>query len=124
MDLKHTGTVLKGPFPCFHFQRQPDSGISSIHSFKTILPTAAQDIYYQDEIGNISTSHLFTLDDSIGMEVWPHFLLLGGWKTQHIIGSSLPGYEYLYNLGDQYALKMRFVDYVFDEQDINIILLE
>ena len=74
MDLKHTGTMLKGPFPCFHFQRQPDSGISSIHSFKTILPTAAQDIYYQDEIGNISTSHLFTLDDSIEMEVWPCLL--------------------------------------------------
>lgn len=114
VNLKHTGAVLKGPFSCCHFQRQPKSGISSIHSFKTILPTAAQDIYYQDEIGNIYTSHLFILDDPIEMEVWPHFLLLGGWKTHYIIGYNLPGYEYVYNLGDQYALKMKFVDYVFD----------
>lgn len=58
VDLKHTGAVLKGPFSRYDYQRQPDSGIASIRSFKTILPAAAQDVYYRDEIGNVSTSHL------------------------------------------------------------------
>uniref|UniRef100_A0A7M4FK51 Dolichyl-diphosphooligosaccharide--protein glycosyltransferase subunit 1 n=1 Tax=Crocodylus porosus TaxID=8502 RepID=A0A7M4FK51_CROPO len=116
VDLKHTGAVLKGPFSRYDYQRQPDSGISSVKSFKTILPAAAQDVYYRDEIGNISTSHLLILDDSVEMEIRPRFPLFGGWKTHYIIGYNLPSYEYLYNLGDQYALKMRFVDHVFDEQ--------
>lgn len=34
VDLKHTGAVLKGPFSRYDYQRQPDSGISSIRSFK------------------------------------------------------------------------------------------
>uniref|UniRef100_G3WVG4 Dolichyl-diphosphooligosaccharide--protein glycosyltransferase subunit 1 n=1 Tax=Sarcophilus harrisii TaxID=9305 RepID=G3WVG4_SARHA len=116
VDLKHTGAVLKGPFSCYDYQRKADSGISSIRSFKTILPAAAQDVYYRDEIGNVSTSHLLILDDSVEMEIHPRFPLFGGWKTHYIIGYNLPSYEYLYNLGDQYALKMRFMDHVFDEQ--------
>lgn len=39
VDLKHTGAVLKGPFSRYDYQRQPDSGISSVKSFKVdILP--------------------------------------------------------------------------------------
>ncbi|XP_043934347.1 dolichyl-diphosphooligosaccharide--protein glycosyltransferase subunit 1 [Protopterus annectens] len=124
VDLKHTGAVLKGPFSRYDYQRQPDSGISSIKSFKTILPAAAQDVYYRDEIGNISTSHLAVLDDSVDMEIRPRFPLFGGWKTHYVIGYNLPSYEYLYNLGDQYALKMRFVDHVFDDQVIDSLTVK
>lgn len=39
VDLKHTGAVLKGPFSRYDYQRQPDSGISSVKSFKVdVLP--------------------------------------------------------------------------------------
>lgn len=69
-------------------------------SLQTILPAAAQDVYYRDEIGNISTSHLLVLDDSVEMEIRPRFPLFGGWKTHYIIGYNLPSYEYLYNLGE------------------------
>lgn len=69
-------------------------------SIQTILPAAAQDVYYRDEIGNISTSHLLVLDDSVEMEIRPRFPLFGGWKTHYIIGYNLPSYEYLYNLGE------------------------
>lgn len=34
VDLKHTGANLKGPFSRYDYQRQPDSGISSVKSFK------------------------------------------------------------------------------------------
>ncbi|XP_013865277.1 dolichyl-diphosphooligosaccharide--protein glycosyltransferase subunit 1 [Austrofundulus limnaeus] len=119
VDLRHTGAILKGPFSRYDYQRQSDSGISSVKSFKTILPASAQDVYYRDEIGNISTSHLQVLDDSVEVEVRPRFPLFGGWKTHYIIGYNLPSYEYLYNLGDQYALKMRLVDHVYDDQVID-----
>lgn len=32
--------------------------IASVKNFKTLLPAAAKDVYYRDDIGNISTSHL------------------------------------------------------------------
>uniref|UniRef100_A0A8C9TP02 Dolichyl-diphosphooligosaccharide--protein glycosyltransferase subunit 1 n=1 Tax=Scleropages formosus TaxID=113540 RepID=A0A8C9TP02_SCLFO len=119
IDLRHTGAFLKGPFSRYDYQRQSDSGISSIKSFKTILPASAQDVYYRDEIGNISTSHLLVLEDAVEVEVRPRFPLFGGWKTHYIIGYNLPSYEYLYTLGDQYALKMRLVDHVYDDQVID-----
>lgn len=67
---------------------------------QTILPASAQDVYYRDEIGNISTSHLQVLDDSVEVEVRPRFPLFGGWKTHYMIGYNLPSYEYLYTLGE------------------------
>lgn len=124
IDLRHTGAVLKGPFSRYDYQRQSDSGISSVKSFKTILPASAQDVYYRDEIGNISTSHLQVLEDSVEVEVRPRFPLFGGWKTHYIIGYNLPSYEYLYMLGDQYALKMRFVDHVYDDQVIDSLTVK
>lgn len=124
IDLRHTGAFLKGPFSRYDYQRQSDSGISSIKSFKTILPASAQDVYYRDEIGNISTSHLQVLEDSVEVEIRPRFPLFGGWKTHYIVGYNLPSYEYLYTLGDHYALKMRLVDHVYDDQVIDSLTVK
>uniref|UniRef100_A0A8C7GI61 Dolichyl-diphosphooligosaccharide--protein glycosyltransferase subunit 1 n=1 Tax=Oncorhynchus kisutch TaxID=8019 RepID=A0A8C7GI61_ONCKI len=124
IDMRHTGAFLKGPFSRYDYQRQSDSGISSVKSFKTILPASAQDVYYRDEIGNISTSHLQILEESVEVEVRPRFPLFGGWKTHYIIGYNLPSYEYLYTLGDQYALKMRLVDHVYDDQVIDSLTVK
>ena len=73
--------------------------------FQTMLPAAARDIYYRDEIGNISTSHLREMDDSVELELRPRFPLFGGWKTHYYIGYNVPSYQYLYNSGwYQFAL--------------------
>ena len=124
VNLKHTGAVLKGSFSRYDYDKWIDSGISSIRSFKTILPASAQDVYYRDEIGSIYTRHLLILDDSVEMEMKPRFPLFGGWKTHYIIGYNLPSYEYLYNLGDQYVLKMRLVDHVIDKQVIDSLTVK
>ena len=49
---------------------QPQSGPSAVKSYKTILPAATKDVYYRDEIGNISTSHL--RDDNAFVELELH----------------------------------------------------
>lgn len=118
MDLRHSGAVLKGPFSRYDYQRSQD-GVSSVKSFKTILPASARDVYYRDEIGNISTSHLKELEDSVELEIRPRFPLFGGWKTHYYIGYNVPSYQYLYNQGDDYLLKMRFIDHVFDDQVVD-----
>lgn len=118
IDLRHTGAILKGSFSRYEYQRD-QNGVSSVKSFKTVLPASAMDVYYRDEIGNISTSHMRVLHDSVELDVRPRFPLFGGWKTHYILGYYVPTYEYLYNSGDQYVLQMRFVDHVFDDSVVD-----
>ncbi|ELT91404.1 hypothetical protein CAPTEDRAFT_159283 [Capitella teleta] len=118
VDIEHTGAQLKGPFSRYDYQRSQD-GLSAVKSFKTILPSSARDVYYRDEIGNISTSNLRDLDDSMELELKPRFPLFGGWKTHYVMGYNVPSYQYLYNSGDQYVLKMRFIDHIYDDQVVD-----
>lgn len=114
LDVRHTGALLKGPFSRYEYQRETVN-MGSVKSFKTILPASASDVYYRDEIGNISTSHLSVLEDSIEVDLRPRFPLFGGWKTHYVLGYYVPTYEYLFNSGENYALKIRFVDHIFDD---------
>ncbi|XP_018905586.2 dolichyl-diphosphooligosaccharide--protein glycosyltransferase subunit 1 [Bemisia tabaci] len=114
IDVYHHGAQLKGPFSRYEYQREANSGVASVKSFKTVLPASAISTYYRDEIGNISTSHLRVNSDSVELELRPRFPLFGGWKTHYILGYNVPSYEYLFNSGNNYVLKMRLVDHVFD----------
>lgn len=51
IQILHTGAVLKGPFSRYDYQRSPNSGQSSVKSYKSLLPAASTDVYYRDEIG-------------------------------------------------------------------------
>jgi oligosaccharyltransferase complex subunit alpha (ribophorin I) len=114
IDLLHTGAKLKGSFSRFDYQRETNSGINSIKAFKTLLPAAARDVYYRDDIGNISTSSMVLKMDAVELTLRPRFPLFGGWKTRYVIGYNLPSYEYLFNEGSQHVLKMRLLDHLFD----------
>ena len=128
VDVRHDGALLKGSFSRYEFQRE-NSGVSSVKNFKTVLPAAASDVYYRDDIGNISTSSLRELADAVELDLRPRFPLFGGWKTHYFIGYNVPSYEYLFHKGDNFALNMRVVDHVFDDMlvedfTLNIILPE
>lgn len=124
IDLLHTGALLKGSFSRYEYARESKSGQASIQSFDTILPAAASDIYYRDEIGNISTSHTRIKKDSVELNLRPRFPLFGGWKTRYTIGYSVPSYEYLFHSGDEYTLEMRLLDHIFDDMIVDEIVLK
>lgn len=71
----------------------------SFFIFQTLLPSSARDVYYRDEIGNISTSNLHETDDGVELELRPRFPLFGGWKTNYYIGYNIPSYQYLFSKG-------------------------
>lgn len=123
IDVLHTGSKLKGSFSRYDFQREHNS-YSSIKSFKTVMPASAKDLYYRDEIGNISTSHMRVLDDAVELDLRPRFPLFGGWKTHYKIGYNVPSYEYLYTSGDNYILKMRILDHVFDDVIVDELVVK
>lgn len=123
-DLRHTGAKLKGPFSRYDYQRQMNP-FGSVKSFKTVLPASARDVYYRDEIGNISTSHMKELDEAVELELRPRFPLFGGWKTHYMIGYNVPTYQYLWtDGGNEYSLRMPFVDHVFDNQVVDDITVK
>ncbi|XP_070152269.1 dolichyl-diphosphooligosaccharide--protein glycosyltransferase subunit 1 [Polyergus mexicanus] len=124
IDLLHTGALLKGSFSRYEYARESKSGQASIQSFDTVLPAAASDIYYRDEIGNISTSHTRIKKDSVELNLRPRFPLFGGWKTRYTIGYSVPSYEYLFHSGDEYTLEMRLLDHIFDDMIVDEIVLK
>jgi oligosaccharyltransferase complex subunit alpha (ribophorin I) len=123
IDLRHIGAKLKGSFSRFDYQRN-QGGWSSVKSFKTVLPASSKDVYYRDEIGNISTSHLRELNDYSEIELRPRFPLFGGWKTHYTIGYNVPTYEYLFRKDSHYGLRMRFVDHIYDDQVIDEITVK
>lgn len=74
VHLYPSGAVLKGSFSRYDYQRNPNSGPSSIKSYRTLLPAAAKDVYYRDEIGNISTSHMREAEDFVEVEFRPRYI--------------------------------------------------
>lgn len=129
IQMTHSGAKLKGSFSRYDFQKDGRSGLSAVKSYKTFLPASAVGVYYRDTNGNISTSNMNLMRDFIELDLRPRFPLFGGWKTQYTLGYNVPSYEYLFNSGNEYILKMHLIDHIHDNMSIekaiiNIILPE
>uniref|UniRef100_A0A914R9B4 Dolichyl-diphosphooligosaccharide--protein glycosyltransferase subunit 1 n=1 Tax=Parascaris equorum TaxID=6256 RepID=A0A914R9B4_PAREQ len=76
-----------------------------LYSFflQTLLPASSKDIYYRDEIGNISTSSVRRMTDAVELTIQPRFPLFGGWRTDYVLGYNVPAYQYLYASGNSFA---------------------
>ncbi|KAL9875645.1 LOW QUALITY PROTEIN: dolichyl-diphosphooligosaccharide--protein glycosyltransferase subunit 1-like [Glossina fuscipes fuscipes] len=113
--LLHTRAKLKVSLSRYEFQKDGRSGQASIKSYKTILPASAFGVYYRDTNDNTSTTNMNVMKESVELEVRP---LFGGWKTQYILGYN-PAFEYLLNSDDDYVLKMRVIDDIFDDMVVD-----
>ncbi|XP_059617018.1 dolichyl-diphosphooligosaccharide--protein glycosyltransferase subunit 1 [Phlebotomus argentipes] len=123
IDMMHSGAVLKGSFSRYDFQKDTRSGQSSVKSYKTILPASASGVYYRDTNGNISTSAMRVLKDSVELDLRPRFPLFGGWKTHYTLGYNVPSFEYLFSSGENYLLKMRALDHIFDDMTVDELVV-
>ncbi|KAM3725103.1 Dolichyl-diphosphooligosaccharide--protein glycosyltransferase subunit [Dirofilaria immitis] len=125
ISVIHKGAELKGSFSRLDFQMdRRGSKRPVVTQYKTLLPASAKDIYYRDEIGNISTSAVRKMTDVVELIIQPRFPLFGGWKTDYILGYNIPAYQYLYSSGNKFALKMRIVDHLFDDAVIENLKLK
>ncbi|VUZ50668.1 unnamed protein product [Hymenolepis diminuta] len=128
VSIRNYGAKLTGSFSRLDYQRGIGHKIS-VAGIKTVLPASAKGIYYRDEIGNISTSNVRNLYSSVEVDIAPRFPLFGGWKTFFILGYNLPAYENLYRKGSKFALKINFLDFLYDdilvdEMSLRIVLPE
>lgn len=64
--------------------------LTSPPSFSPFLPAYRSDIYYRDNIGNVSTSSLKYNLDGVELSVLSRFPMFGGWKNAWYQGYNLP----------------------------------
>jgi oligosaccharyltransferase complex subunit alpha (ribophorin I) len=129
-ELKHVGARLKGGFSRFDYQMKRGAQSPSFRSLTGYLPHQASNIYYRDQIGNISTSDIrVDTDGKLELEVQTRFPIFGGWQTQFYIGYSIPTELALFRDSTQrYTLKIDFFtifkDVWIEDLDVKIILPE
>jgi oligosaccharyltransferase complex subunit alpha (ribophorin I) len=132
ISMQHDGAKLEGSFSRFEYQRTQRGSASAIRSLINLLPLHASEIYYRDEIGNISTSDVRVVEDKLAVELAPRFPLFGGWKTVFTFGYDLPLINYVFaDTSDSSKLTLNItfgkelgLDAVIDELTIRVILPE
>lgn len=124
IDIVHSGALLKGSFSRYDYQKDTRSGMSSVKSYKTVLPASATNVYYRDTNGNISTSAMRVMKDSVELDLRPRFPLFGGWRTHYTLGYNVPSFEYLFHQSDNYMLKMRLLDHVYDDMVVDELVVK
>ena len=129
-ELKHAGAKLKGGFSRFDYQMKRMNQSPSFRSLVAHLPAQATNIYYRDQIGNISTSDIKAVAGSgLELEIQTRFPMFGGWQTQFYIGYAIPTELALFRSGDnQYRLEFDFFT-IFenvwvDEMEVKVVLPE
>jgi len=126
VEIEHRGAVLKGEFSRLDFQmdRRNANQQPVVKQFKTQIPFSARDIYYRDQIGNISTSIVHKRANRIEVELRPRFPLFGGWKTNYVLGYNIPTNGFLFSSGSDYALKIPFIDKIYDNAVIEKVTVK
>ncbi|KAK3141028.1 hypothetical protein QOZ80_4BG0328670 [Eleusine coracana subsp. coracana] len=128
--MKHGGARHKGAFSRLEYQSRPSiSGTSSFKNLLARLPPRVHSVYYRDEIGNISSSHLRTDSHKSELEIEPRYPLFGGWHCTFTIGYGLSLQDFLFEADDgRRYINLTFgcplLDTVVDDLTIKVVLPE
>ena len=131
--IEHNGAKLKGTFSRLDYAKP--GGKTAPSSFTTLtarLPAAAQDIYFRDDIGNISTSTVgYAKELEKGtreVQFTQRFPLFGGWKTRFYFGYNLPLQFSMASSGSVNKLKVPYAspikDLFVEDMTVEVILPE
>lgn len=90
-QIEHIGAKLEGEFGRIDYNDyNKKGGRNSLQSLKAKLPLRSNNLWYRDEIGNVSTSSAEREWDQVNLDLELRFPLLGGWKSNYNTGYNLP----------------------------------
>ncbi|CAM6112002.1 unnamed protein product [Calypogeia fissa] len=120
-DIKHAGARHKGVFSRFDYQSKPGAiGVSSFRHLTATLPPRVHSVYYRDEIGNISTSHLRMDLRKSELELEPRYPIFGGWQVTFTIGYGVPLEDFVFKTKDG----LRYLNMTFGSPFANLVVEE
>lgn len=108
MIIHHDGSILKDNFNRVDFQRSQyfSQSPSAVKDLIFVLPPHAEDIYFVDVIGNVSTSAFHKDNTRTLLQILPRYPLFGGWKYTWSQGYNNP-------LGDNTKYDSKTGKYIF-----------
>ncbi|XP_073275902.1 dolichyl-diphosphooligosaccharide--protein glycosyltransferase subunit 1A-like [Primulina huaijiensis] len=96
-NLVHAGAEITGEFSRLDYQARPHvRGASAFRNLVAKLPPRAHSIYFRDEIGNISTSNVWSDSTKTLLEIEPRYPMFGGWRSSFTVGYGLPLQDFLF----------------------------
>ncbi|KAK9928458.1 hypothetical protein M0R45_025592 [Rubus argutus] len=105
----HGGAQSKGEFSRLDYQARPHvRGQYAIRRLVAKLPPRAHSVYYRDEIGNVSTSNLWSDSMKTELEIEPRYPVIGGWKTAFTIGYGLPLHDFVFQSDGKRLIDISF----------------
>ncbi|KAL9654575.1 hypothetical protein ABK040_006639 [Willaertia magna] len=111
-EIKHGGAKLVGAFSRYEYSKNPfQTSPASFRKITAVLPLTANEIYFRDRIGNISSSDIRVVGDHLEVDFLPRFPLFGGWSIRFYIGYNVPLSDYLTvakNNPEKYRLRYNF----------------
>ncbi|ORY93294.1 Ribophorin I, partial [Syncephalastrum racemosum] len=116
--LHHAGAELES-----HFSRLQHQLSRMVHGQTSVLkdltfkfPPNTRDIYYRDDIGNVSTSRVQHQQDSTVLVITPRYPLFGGWNYTwfHGYNTDLDQFDRYSKQTGEYILKVNLVENVYD----------
>ncbi|KAK4428305.1 Dolichyl-diphosphooligosaccharide--protein glycosyltransferase subunitA [Sesamum alatum] len=128
-NLVHAGAEITGEFSRLDYQSRPHvRGASAFRNLVAKLPPRAHSIYYRDEIGNISTSNVWSDSAKTLLEIEPRYPMFGGWRTSFTIGYGLPLKDFLFRSEGKRFLNISFgcpmSDVVIENLIVKVVLPE
>ena len=109
-QIENVGAKLMGEFGRVDYDDEGvRGGRNALRSLVSKLPLRANNLWYRDEIGNVSSSRAFRDWDFVQIDLELRFPLLGGWKSNYNVGYSLPT-KFHVNVEDDstYVLDLQF----------------
>ncbi|KAI8474884.1 MAG: Ribophorin I-domain-containing protein [Monoraphidium minutum] len=87
--IANGGAAHTGPFSRLEYAMDPGR-TNAFQEVRAHLPPSSHSLYYKDGIGNISSSNTITGHKETVLSISLRYPLMGGWKTDFMLGYSVP----------------------------------
>ncbi|ORY82695.1 Ribophorin I [Protomyces lactucae-debilis] len=108
--------------------RQRPGPSSAIKAMAFKLPKGTRDVYYTDEIGNVSTSRFRKNKFDAQLEITPRYPIFGNWNYTFTLGWNNNLGRFMTKSGNQHYLRVPFMEGVdnvaYDDVLVKVILPE
>ena len=109
--MENIGSKLKGEFSRVDFEYYR-KGENCLKQISARYPWYIQSMYFNDYIGNISSTNAYREEDHVSLKYYPRYPICGGWKVDWNQGYQMPTkYHLTRSLDDpdQYTLEFDFL---------------